>query len=83
MLIKTREGQDEGPIGAKLDALIKLTAVSVLGDKTGGEAIDVLLRAGLDNEMIADLVGTTPGTVRARRSDNNKKDSKAKKGRGE
>ena len=80
MLIKTRDGQDDGGTGDKLDVLIKLTAVSVLGDKTGGEAIDVLLRTGLDNEMIADLVGTTAGTVRARRSDNNKKDSKKTKG---
>jgi hypothetical protein len=81
MLIKTGESQDDGGIGEKLDALIKLTAVSVLGDKTGGEAIDVLLRAGLDNDMIADLAGTTPGTFRARRSDNKKKDS-SKKGMG-
>jgi len=55
-------------LGPKLDALVRLTAVSVLGGKTGGEAIDVLARAGLDNDLIADLVGTTPGTVRARRS---------------
>ena len=66
MLIKTREGQDDGGIG----------------EKTGGEAIEVLLRAGLDNEMIAELVGTTPGTVRARRADYNKKDGKKTKGPG-
>jgi hypothetical protein len=39
----------------------------VLGEKTGGEAIDLLARAGLDNELIADLVGTTKETVRVRR----------------
>lgn len=60
-------------LGSKLDALIRLMAVSVLGDRTGGEAIDVLAKAGLDNELIADLVGTTPGTVRARRSSTSRK----------
>jgi len=55
MLIKERSGQDEAAIGEKLDALIRLIAVSVLGGKTGGEAIEVLLRAGLDNDLIADL----------------------------
>lgn len=73
MLIKERSGQDEAAIGEKLDALIRLIAVSVLGGKTGGEAIEVLLRAGLDNDLIADLVGTTPGTVRARRADYRKR----------
>ena len=60
------QSQPREDIGAKLDALIRLTAVSVLGGKTGGEAIDLLARAGLDNE-IADLVGTTKETVRVRR----------------
>jgi hypothetical protein len=58
---------DHADISAQLDALIRLTAVSVLGGKTGGEAIDLLARAGLDNELIADLVGTTKETVRVRR----------------
>jgi hypothetical protein len=67
MLIKRQSEDDHDAIGAKLDALIRLTAVSVLGAKTGGEAIDLLARAGLDNDMIADLVGTTKETVRVRR----------------
>jgi hypothetical protein len=73
MLIKEQSAPEEVAIGAKLDALIRLTAVSVLGGKSGGEAIEVLLRAGLDNDLIADLVGTTTGTVRARRADYRKK----------
>lgn len=60
-------------LGPKLDALVRLTAMSVLGGKAGGEAIDMLARAGLDNDLIADLVGTTPGTVRARRSTTSRK----------
>jgi DNA-binding CsgD family transcriptional regulator len=52
-------------LGTKLDALIRLTALNVLGDKTGAEAIEVLGRADLDNELIAVIVGTTPATVRS------------------
>jgi DNA-binding CsgD family transcriptional regulator len=48
----------------KMDALVRLTALQVLGEKTGAEAIAVLGRAGLDNDLIAQIVGTTPATVR-------------------
>lgn len=66
-------------LAARLDVLIRLTAVSVLGDKTGGEAIDLLAHAGLDNETIADLVGTTKETVRVRRWKTAQKGSPAAK----
>ena len=59
---------DDQKVSAQLDVLIRLTAINALGDKSGGEAIAVLARAGLDNEIIADLVGTTTATVRAARS---------------
>jgi hypothetical protein len=72
-MVNEQKNREDAELGDKLDALIRLTAVSVLGGKTGGEAIDVLVRAGLDNDLIADLVDTTPGTVRARRSSNRKK----------
>lgn len=52
-------------LGQRLDVLIRLTAIQVLGDRTGAEAIVVLGRAGVDNDLIADLVGTSPATVRA------------------
>jgi DNA-binding CsgD family transcriptional regulator len=55
-------GQD---LGAKLDNLIRLTALHVLGERTGAEAIVLLGRAGLDNDLIADLVKTSPATVRS------------------
>jgi hypothetical protein len=58
-------GQD---LGTKMDALIRLTALQVIGEKSGVEAIKVLDRAGLDNELIAEIVGTTTATVRAARS---------------
>lgn len=67
MLIKGQGEPEDADIGGKLDVLIRLTAVSVLGDRTGGDAIDLLARAGLDNGTIADLVGTTKETVRVRR----------------
>jgi hypothetical protein len=57
----------ETKLGPKLDVLIRLTAVSVLNGKTGGDAIDALARAGLENDLIADLLGTTSATVRVRR----------------
>lgn len=52
-------------LGAKMDILIRLTALQVLGDRTGAEAIAILSSAGLDNDVIAEIVGTTPATVRA------------------
>jgi DNA-directed RNA polymerase specialized sigma24 family protein len=52
-------------LGAKLDTLIRLMALQLIGERTGGEAITVLARAGLDNDMIAELVGTSVATVRA------------------
>lgn len=61
-------------LGKKLDVLIRLAAVQLLGEKTGAEAIAVLTRAGLDNDLIADLVATTPATVRATRSRLGKKE---------
>lgn len=64
---------DDQKVSAQLDVLIRLTAINALGDKSGGEAIAVLARAGLDNEVIADLVGTTTATVRAARSRMRKK----------
>ena len=55
-------GQD---FGTKLDALIRLTALQVMGERTGADAITRLGRAGLDNDLIAELVRTSPATVRA------------------
>jgi predicted transcriptional regulator len=58
----------DAEINEKLDALIRLTAIQLLGERTGAEAIALLARANLNNELIAELVGTTPATVRSTRS---------------
>jgi len=55
-------GQD---LGGKLDSLIRLAALQLIGDRSGAEAIGILGRAGLDNDLIAELVQTSPATVRA------------------
>lgn len=55
-------GQDAA---AKLDQLIRLMALQLIGERTGAEAIGLLGRAGLDNDLIAEVVGTTPATVRS------------------
>jgi predicted transcriptional regulator len=68
--------QDLGP---KINTLNRLTALQVLGEKTGAEAIAVPGRAGLDNELIAELIGTTPATVRAALSRVRRKDGGARK----
>lgn len=70
---------------AKLDALVRLVALQLIGDKTATEAIRVLGRSGLDNELIAEIVGTTPGTVRgtlsrARRKGAGRGKSRAERG---
>jgi hypothetical protein len=52
----------------KVDALIRLTALGLLGDRTGSDAITLLDRAGLDTDVIAGIVGTTAATVRSARS---------------
>ena len=52
-------------LAGRLDTLIRLTAMQVLGDRTGNDAIVLLAHAGLDNELIGELVGTSPATVRA------------------
>jgi hypothetical protein len=55
----------DNDLNAKMDTLICLTALQVLGDRTGTEAIILLGRAGLSNNVVADLVNTTPPSVRS------------------
>ena len=50
-------------VAHKLDVLISLMAISILGEKTQKQQIDLLGRAGLAAKEIAGLVGTTPNTV--------------------
>jgi len=48
----------------KLDTIIKLLAVQSLGQKKGKEAISTLDGFGFQPKDIANLIGTTPNTVR-------------------
>lgn len=54
-----------------LDELVRLTALSIRrGMETQTEAILAFKELGLQPERIAELVGTTPATVRAAKSPN-------------
>lgn len=49
----------------KLEILTKVVAVQVGVDKSTTERARVLKTAGLDNQSIADVLNTSPGTIRA------------------
>lgn len=51
-------------LSEKLDKIIKLLAVLSVGDAKGREAIKKLSAAGFQPKDIAELIGTTPNTVR-------------------
>lgn len=55
-------------INEKLDQLVKLTAANAVKGMKQAEAIVVLGAAGLDRNLIAAILGTTPGTVSVRLS---------------
>ncbi len=59
--------EDTGPtiteISTKLDQAIRLLAISVISEKKQRDQIAILSRAGLDRHEIAEILGTTPGTV--------------------
>lgn len=48
----------------RLDTLIKLVATSLLAEKSQREQIELLSKVGLAPKEIAELIGTTPNTVR-------------------
>ena len=56
-------------IDAKLDAIIRLLASGFIQGKSKTEAIIALGGLGLANDLIAELVKTTPATVYARLSE--------------
>jgi len=53
-------------IDTKLDAIIRLLASSCVEGKNKTEAIITLGGLGLASDLVAELVKTTPATVRAR-----------------
>jgi DNA-binding NarL/FixJ family response regulator len=48
----------------KIDILIRVTSIQVGAEKSTTERARVLKMAGLDNQTIADVLNTSPGTVR-------------------
>lgn len=56
--------RDREVIVAKLTTIIKLLAVSLAEGKTQTEKIRILSTAGLAPKEIAEILGTTPNTVR-------------------
>jgi DNA-binding CsgD family transcriptional regulator len=66
----------------KLDLLIRITAIAVLGEKPQKSQIELLGRSGLAAKDIATLVGTTRNTVSVTLSNLRKTDPKTKKNKG-
>jgi len=57
------DDQYEG-LSMKLNTLIRLIALSIIADKKRPEQFMLLSNAGLQPKEIAEIVGTTPNTVR-------------------
>lgn len=66
-------------LSEKLDILIRLTAINVLGDKTKTEAVGVLTELGFTQGEIASLLRTTVGSVKSMRHSLRKKSEKGEK----
>jgi DNA-binding CsgD family transcriptional regulator len=56
--------EDTREIVERLDRLANLVAIGLLGGKTQREQIRLLSKGGFPPREIAELVGTTPNTVR-------------------
>ena len=48
----------------KIEVLTKVVSIQVAGDKSTTERARVLKMAGLDNHSIADILNTSPATIR-------------------
>ncbi len=55
-------------VNANLELLVALTAANLAKGMTQADAIVLLGAAGLDRNLIAEVLGTTPGTVSVRLS---------------
>jgi len=55
-------------IEAKLDLLIRLTALGLVAEKKQVEQIELLSSAGFQPKDVADILGTSSNTVRVRLS---------------
>ena len=48
----------------KIEVLTKVVSIQVAADKSTTERARILKMAGLDNQTIADILNTSPGTIR-------------------
>jgi DNA-binding NarL/FixJ family response regulator len=51
-------------LNEKIDILIRVTSIQVGAEKSTTERARVLKMAGLDNQTIADVLNTSPATIR-------------------
>ena len=76
---QTRSGEPWSEISAKLDTLIRLSALNVVKDmKTQKEQIALLSDAGFQPKEIADILRTTSNTVRVTLTEIRKERASAK-----
>jgi DNA-directed RNA polymerase specialized sigma24 family protein len=61
--MKVDTGSAFAHVSARLDQLVRLLAMTATADKKQKEQISLLSRAGLDRHEIAEILGTTAGTV--------------------
>ncbi len=73
------DGSTAANISTRLDQVVRLLAILAVSDKKQRDQISVLSRAGLDRHEIAEILGTTPGTVSVELSNLKKSSKKEKK----
>ncbi|HXN00215.1 MAG TPA: hypothetical protein VN982_17260 [Candidatus Dormibacteraeota bacterium] len=60
-------------LSSKMSALIAVALLPDVQKKNTAEKVELLTRFGLSNQEVADIVGTTKGTVKVTKSRANKK----------
>ncbi|MGA2173333.1 MAG: hypothetical protein ABSG82_10055 [Sedimentisphaerales bacterium] len=68
--------QPNDEVISRIDKLIRLVATGLVIGKSQTEQVGLLSRAGLQPKEIADIVGTTPNTVRVTLSTARKQNKK-------
>ena len=69
-------------LNKKMDTLIRLTAIEVLGEKKKTEAVGILTELGFTNSEIASLLRTTLGSVDSMRHRLKQKSSASRQKKG-
>ncbi len=60
-------------ISKKLSAILALLLTADVQERNTAQKVEMLVRFGLPNQQIADIVGTTKGTVEVLKSRGNKR----------